>query len=111
MIVLLSHLVSRSSGFSFTVNPALRKMKEKKKKAFLTYRDPGGTVIFTYYAFYVVTNFRKKRLKGMTLVVFYTALHSFHTGFNCYVSYSTRNPAEILAALGRSDPAAYSFGN
>lgn len=86
-------------------------MEGKKKKAFLTYRDPGGTVIFTYHAFYVITNFRKKRLKGMTLVVFYTALHSFHTGFNCYVSYSTRNPAEILAALGRSDPAAYSFGN
>lgn len=110
-IVLLSHLVPKSSGFSFTVNPTLRKMKEKNKKALLTYRDLGGTVILTYHALYVVINSRKKRVKSMTVVVFYTALHSFCTGFNCYVSYSTRNPAEILAALSRNDPAAYSFGN
>jgi len=68
-------------------------------------------VIFIYSAFHVAITSRKKRVKTVTLVVFYTALHSFCTGFNCYVSCSTRNPAEILAALGRNDPAAYSFGN
>lgn len=71
----------KSSGFSFTVNPALRKMEGGE--ALLTYRDLSGTVIFTYHAFYVVINSRKKRVKSMTVAVFYTVLHSFCTGFNC----------------------------
>lgn len=109
-LVLLSHLMPKSSGFSFTVNLALRKMKGKKK-VLLSCRGLGGTMICTYSAFYAIINSRKKRVKSMTLVVFYNALHSFSPAFNCYMSYSTRNPAEILAALGRNYSVAYSFGN
>lgn len=47
LINLLDCLLPKSSGFSFTVNPAFRKMKGAKNPTLLAYRDLGGTKIFT----------------------------------------------------------------